>query len=86
MDFIIRHLNSLCNNQRIELYPQKIMKDRTHCNTVDATQSVRKVLEKRKIATLVVIALTILSIGLMKSTAKQDTQKAKAVAVGTFDL
>jgi len=45
MDFIIRHLNSLCNNQRSELYPQKRMTDRIHCNTVDATQSVRKVLK-----------------------------------------
>ena len=53
---------------------------------VDASKSVRKELEKRKIATMIIIALTILSIGLMKSVALRDTQKFKEVAVGTFDL
>jgi hypothetical protein len=53
---------------------------------VDATQSVRKVLERRKIATIVIITLTIISIGLLQSTATHDTQKVKEAAVGTFDL
>ena len=48
MDFIIRHINISCNNQRSKIYPQKMKMDHIHCNTVDATQSVRKSVENKR--------------------------------------